>query len=136
MTAPEPKVAGKGVIIPSTQDVVGLNTFGPDQKPDACARVLLSGISPLTAVRLESISGKIGSWKTKDVKNKAIGVLAVMKDGKIINANDEAFSLDVLSPTVLDLCVQDNGAIVDAKTRLRVIFFHKDGSRKYSVIHK
>ncbi len=136
LVAPVEKKAGTGLIMPTTQDVMGLTTFAPDQKADSCVRVLISSASPLTAVRLESISGKIGSWKTKDVKNKAIGVLAVMKDGSIVNADDASFALDVTSPTTLALCAQDNGAIADPRTRLRVIFFHKDGSRRYSVIQR
>ncbi len=135
-TAPAPKKPGKAVIVPITTDTMSLTAFAPDKKPDSSIRVLAQGKSPLIAVRVESMGGSGASWKTKDVKTKAQGVLAVMQDGKLINASDASFSIDVDTPVSLDLVMQDKGVIADAKARLRVIFFHKDGSRTYSIVQR
>ncbi len=135
-TAPAPKKPGKAVIVPITTDSMSLTAFTSDSKPDSNIRVLAHGKSPLVGVRVESLGGSNASWKTQSVKTKAIGVLAVMQDGKALNVNDAAFSVDVSSPVTLDLVMQDNGSIGNAKIRLRVIFFHKDGSRTYSIIEK
>ncbi len=135
-TAPAQKKPGVAVIIPTTTDTMSLTSFGPDQEPDYCIQVIALNKSPLIAVRLESMGGASASWKTKDVKTKAQGVLAVMKDGKVINAADASFTLDVTKETPLNLCAQDNGVIASKKNRMRVIFFHKDGTRNYSVLQR
>ncbi len=134
LVTPEPKKPGSALIIPFTQDIIGLNAFAADTKNDSCVRVLAVSASPLIGVRLENVGGTSASWKTKDAGLNALGVLAVQKDGTILNANDASFSLAIDKPTILDLIVQDNGAIADTKTRLRVVFFHKDGSRTYSIV--
>ncbi len=134
LTAPQPKKPGKALIVPSTEDAMGLTSFGADSQPDSCVEVIAKGQSPLKAVRLESMGAAIASWKTRDVKIQALGVLAVKQDGKVINDNDASFTLDVAQETPLTLCVQDNGAFTDTKIRLRVIFYHEDGSRTYSVV--
>ena len=118
------------------QDVLGMNSFVPDGKADACVTTLDQNASPLIAVRLESMGGKTASWKTKDVSTSAMGVLAVMQNNAIVNSDNSSFSLDVKAPTELKLCVQENGAFADPNTRLRVIFFHQDGSRTYSVVKR
>ncbi len=135
-TAPALKKPGKAIIIPTTTDIMSLVAFAPDKKPDSCVQVVALNPSPLTAVRLETMGGASTSWKTKDVKIKAQGVLAVMQDGKVINTADTSFAIDVTKETLLNLCVQDNGAIADVKTRLRVIFFHQDGSRNYAIVER
>lgn len=130
--APAGKTPGKAVAATGTQDLVGLTAFAPDGKPDSVLRVMAHHASPLVAVRIDNVGGVMASWKTKDVKTAAQGVLAVLKDGKPCNPGDASFALDVSSPTALDLLVQDTGAIAGNKTRLRVVFFHKDGSRSYA----
>ncbi len=135
-TAPAPKRPGKAFIVPITTDTMSLTSFAPDQKPDSSIRVLAYGKSPLIAVRVESMGGGNASWKTKDVKTTAQGVLAVRQSGKLVNAKDAPFSIDVSKPVTLELVMQDNGAISNADMRLRVIFFHKDGSRTYSIIQR
>ena len=130
--APAGKTPGKAVAVTGTQDMVGLTAFAPDGKPDSVLRVMAHHSSPLVAVRIDNVGGVMASWKTKDVKTAAQGVLAVLKDGKPCNPGDASFALDVSSPTALDLLVQDTGAIAGNKTRLRVVFFHKDGSRSYA----
>ncbi len=135
-TAPAPKKPGKAVIVATTTDTMSLSAFAPDGKPDSSIRVLAHGKSPLVGVRVESIGAGNASWKTQSVKTKAVGVLSVMQDGKAINANDAVFSVDVSKPVSLDLVMQDNGNISNVKIRLRVIFFHKDGSRTYSIIQR
>ncbi len=136
LEAPALKKPGKGFIVSTTTDIMSFTAFTPDQKPDSCVQVLALNPSPLTGVRFESMGGVQASWKTKDVKTTALGVLAVQQDGKVVNASDASFTLDISNETPLTLCVQDNGALQDAKTRLRVVFYHKDGSRNYSLIER
>lgn len=136
LVLPDSKKPGTALIVETQEDIMGLNAFGADKKPDSCIRVLVKSPSPLIAVRLENTRGTVGSWKTKDVKTNAIGVLGVQKEGKLVNDKDASFSLDISSPTVLDLFVQDNGAIADTKTNLRVVLFHEDGSRMYAIIER
>ena len=136
IVVPAPKKPGSSAIVAAEQDVLGMNSFVPDGKADACVTTLDQNASPLIAVRLESMGGKTASWKTKDVSTSAMGVLAVMQNNAIVNSDNSSFSLDVKAPTELKLCVQENGAFADPNTRLRVIFFHQDGSRTYSVVKR
>ncbi len=135
-TPPAPKKPGIAVILPTTQDIVGLQSFEADTTPDNHIRVVAQSPSPLIGVLVQNINGKAGSWKTKQAKGKAQGVLLVQQNGKTLNAQDAPFSLVVTQPVVLDLFMQDNGAIAHAQTRMRVIFFHEDGSRLYAVIQR
>ncbi len=135
-TAPEPKKPGKAFVVPLTSDSMSLHAFAADTKTDTGVRVLAKAKSPLVAVRVESMGGASASWKTKDVKAKALGVLAVTQEGKVLNEKDASFSLDVSQPVLLDLVMQDNGSLANKKVRMRVVFFHKDGSRTYSIIQR
>ncbi len=134
LVAPEGKKAGVGIILDYDKDSISLNSFVADKKNDSLLQVLAKHTSPLIALRVESIGGTAGSWKTKDVKTSAMGVLQLAQDGKIVNDQDAAFELDVTSPILLDIILQDNGALTDKKNRFRVTFFYKDGSRNYAVI--
>ncbi len=136
VTAPVPQKPGKALIMPTTEDTMSLSAFAPDQKADSCVQVIAFGKSPLIAIRLESFGGKLASWKTKDVKLNAQGLLKVQQGDTVVNPNDASFSLDVSAETPLNLYLQDNGALADPNTPLRVIFFHKDGSRVYSIIQR
>ncbi len=135
-TAPAVGKPGRAVPMVLSTDTMSLTAFAPDKKPDTGIRVLALSPSPLVAVRIETTDSQNPSWKTKDVKIKALGVLGVMHNGKLLNAGDASFSLDVSKATPLELVLQDNGSVNDANIRLRVIFFHKDGSRTYSIIEK
>ncbi len=132
--APANKKPGKAILIPSTKDVLALTTFTSDGQADTCLRAIALQASPLVAVRLESMGGKLASWKTRDVKASAQGVLAVYQGENFVNANDASFSLNIAQPITLDLCVQDGGALKDAQTKFRIIFFHADGTRTYTVL--
>ncbi len=137
--APQHKKPGLAVLQDnsySAQDRMGLGTFIPDQRPDSCLDAVAHAPSPLIAVRLESLSGMMVSWKTADVKTSALGTLAVYHNDALLNAGHASFALPVGNPTALTLCVQDTqGALADAKTRMRVIFYHEDGSRSYAWVH-
>ncbi len=130
------KKPGKAVFTVNKEDRMGLNTFTPDEEKDTCVHAALLNASPLVAVRMENMGGISASWKTKDVKTKATGVLALLQGDTLLNANDASFSLDVSQETSLRLCVQDNGSLADDNTRIRVIFFHKDGSRTYAILQR
>ncbi len=134
--APAPKKPGVAVIVPSKTDHMGLKTFGADNKPDSQIRVVVQNASPLVGMVVQNMGGTAGSWKTKEAKGSALGVLLVQQGAKVLNAKDTAFSLDVAKPVILDLFMQDNGAIADQKTRMRVVFFYKDGTRAYALIKK
>ncbi len=134
--APALKKPGKAVFISSTKDAMALTSFTADGQRDTCLRAIALQDSPLVAVRLESMGGKLASWKTKDVKTSAQGVLALYQGESLVNASDAAFSLNVAQPTKLDLCVQDSGALKDAQTKFRIIFFHADGTRTYAVVER
>lgn len=131
---PEGKNSGKAVLGVTAMDLVGLDTFGTDGKPDSAIRVSVKNPSPLVAIRIDNIGGTMASWKTKDVKTSAKGVIAVVRDGKPLNADNATFSLDVTAPVVLDLLVQDTGVIAEGKTRLRAVFHHQDGKRSYAIL--
>ncbi len=133
LVAPEPKKPGTALIVAHSKDTMSLDTFTPDSKNDTLIKVLVKGASPVIAIRLENAGGKSGSWKTKDVKTSAMGIIQVENQGKVLNPNDTSFSVDVNTPVELDLLVQDNGALADKKTRIRVTLFHKDGSRTYAL---
>ncbi len=135
-TAPVPKKPGKAVLVPTDKDLLGLTVFTPDQKSDTCLQVMALHVSPLVGVRLESIRGLQASWKSKAVKSKAQGVLLIEHKGKILNAQDASFELDVSKGEILYLYVQDTGALKDAATRLRVVFFYEDGSRNYALLER
>ncbi len=135
-TAPAPNKPGRAVAMSLDTDSMSLTGFAPDKKPDTGVRVLALSPSPLMAVRIETMDSQNPSWKTKDVKINALGVLGVMQDGKMLNAGDVSFSLDVSKATPLTLVLQDNGAMTDANIRLRVIFLHEDGTRTYAIIEK
>lgn len=132
-TPPEGKNSGKAVLGSTPLDLVG-SAFGPDGKPDSAIRVSVQNPSPLVAVRIDNVGGTMASWKTSGVKTSAKGVIAVVRDGKPLNADNAAFSLDVAKPVVLDLLVQDTGVIAEGKTRLRVVFHHADGKRSYAIL--
>ncbi len=132
--APALKKPGKAILIPNANDTLALTAFISDGQTDTCLRAIALQSSPLVAVRLESMGGKIASWKTKDVKALAQGVLALYQGESLVNVNDAPFSLNVSQPTKLDLCVQDSGALRDAQTKFRIIFFHADGTRTYAVL--
>ncbi len=138
--APQPKKPGLAVLMDESYnapDRMGIGTFIPDQKPDSCLEVLAHAHSPLIAVRLESLGGIMVSWKTADVKTSALGALAVYQNDRLVNAGHASFALPVQDPLPLTLCVQDTqGALKDAKTRLRVIFYHENGSRTYAWVQK
>ncbi len=134
--APAPKKPGKGIVVPITTDTMSLTAFSPDTKIDSNIRVLVHGKSPLVGIRVESMGSAKGSWKTKDVKVQSLGVLAVSHAGKVLNANNTSFSLDVTTPVLLDLIMQDNGSIANTMANMRVVFYHKDGSRTYSRIQR
>ncbi len=132
--APAPKQPGKAVLSSTTQDALSLTSFTPDQQQDTCLRAIALHTSPLVAVRLESMGGKMASWKTKEVKIAAQGVLGIWQGETAVNAQDAAFSLDVSKPTTLQLCVQDSGALTDVQTKFRIIFYHADGTRTYALV--
>ncbi len=136
LVAPEPKKAGTALIMPYDKDSMSLTDFTADNVNDSLIRVLIQNQSPLIAVRVENMKGKIGSWKTKDVKTSAIGVLQVENNETVINPNNISFKLDVSNPLELDLIMQDNGAITDQNTDLRVVFFFEDGKRTYSLVKR
>ena len=132
-TAPQGKQSGKAVLATATADRVGASALSPDGKPDSILRVMAHNPSPVVGIRMDNIGGDMASWKTRDVKGSAKGVLGVLRDGQVLNAGDAPFALDASAPVLLDLHVQDNGAIAGGKTRLRVVFYHKDGARSYAI---
>ncbi len=134
--APAPKKPGKAVLVPTSKDLLGLTAFTPDQKPDTCLQVMALHVSPLVGVRLESIRGMQASWKSKAVKSKAQGGLLIEHKGKILNAQDASFALDVSKGELLYVYVQDTGALKDTATRMRVVFFYEDGSRNYALLER
>ncbi len=135
-TAPAPKKPGKAVLIPTNSDLLGLTAFTPDQKLDTCVQAMALHASPLVGVRIESIRGMQASWKSKAVKSKAQGVLLIEYKGKILNAHDASFSVDVSKGELLSIYIQDVGALKDAETRIRVVFFYEDGSRNYAMLER
>ncbi len=136
LVAPLPKKPGVAEVVSTMHDTMGPTSFGVDGKADTIVRTLAYGNSPIVGVLVQNMGGKAGSWKSKDAKGQAPGVLAVEVDGIVQNVGDASFSLDVKSPTIVDLIMQDNGALVDTKTRMRVVFFHKDGTYTYAIIKR
>ncbi len=136
LIAPELKKPGIAFIVPHNKDTMSLDKFTLDGKNDTLIKVLAKGTSPITAIRLENSGGKSGSWRTKDVKTSAMGVIRVENQGKVLNPENASFSIDVSTPQGLDLFVQDTGALADDKTRIRITFFHKDGSRTYALTNR
>ncbi len=134
--APEGKKSGKAVLVSTTKDIMSMSAFSPDGKIDSCVRVVSAGGSPLIAIRVENYGGKQGSWKSKDVKTSAMGVLSVYHGDTLLNPKDASFSLDISTPQTLDIYLQDTGALADAKTRIRVVLYHKDGSRTFSILQR
>ncbi len=136
---PQSKKPGIAIVMDESyavQDRMGLGTFIPDQKPDSCLQVVVQEASPLIAVRLESLGGVVASWKTADVKTSALGALAVFQNNVLVNEGHASFALNVIEPSPLTLCVQDNGALADTETRLRVIFYHQNGDRRYAWVQR
>ena len=133
LIAPEAKKVGIAKIIPCNTDNISLKSFSADGQSDTAIQALVKWQNPLIAIRLESIGGMPASWNTKQVKASALGILAVAINGKIYNENNTPLELNVQTPTKLELIFQDNGAIAK-KTRLRLIFYYKDGSRNYATV--
>ncbi len=132
LLAPQMNVPGTALSAPTTNDTISLSEFTPDTQNDSTIKTLIQSKSPLVAVRVETIIGKAANWKTQEVDSEALGVLRIDYSGKTLNPNNNFFMIDVRNPTELDLVLQDNGALLDKNTKLRVIFFHLDGSRTYS----
>ncbi len=133
LIAPEAKKPGVAVIMPYDKDSMSFDKFVSDNKNDSLIKVLAKGNSPIIAIRLENRGGVAGSWKTKDVKTSAMGIIKVENKGTVLNPNNATFSVDVKSPVELDLIVQDNGAIADKTNKMRITFFHEDGTRTYAI---
>ncbi len=135
LVAPEAKKPGVAIFMAYEKDSLTLNAFTPDTKNDSAIQILAKSASPLIAIKVETVGGTAGSWKTKDVKSSAIGVLLAQVDGKDINPSDSSFELDITNPTLINLILQDSAnALTDKKNRVRITLFHKDGSRLYSVV--
>ncbi len=134
LVAPEAKKPGVALISLYDKDSMTVNSFEPDKKKDSLIKVLVKGTSPLIAVRIETVGGKAGSWKTSGSKASAMGVIKVENSEKILNPNNSSFDLDVVNPIELNLIFQDNGAIADSKNRIRITLFHKDGTRSYALV--
>ncbi len=130
------KGPGLALLQSTEQDLMGATSFGPDGKADNVIQVLAAGTSPVIAVLVQNMGGKAGSWKTKGATITTPGLLMVRIDGKIINAADAVFNIDVQEPLVMEVILQDNGALADTNTRMRVVLYHADGSRPYALIKR
>ncbi len=136
-TGGDPQNPSHASLSTHTRDLIGLKNFGPDGKPDTCIEMLAVNKSPIIAARLESYRGSYSSWKTKDGKVQAQGVLALLKEqDKLINPDDMSFVLDVTKPITLSVCVQDTGIINNKNNSIRIILYHKDGTRSYAVLQQ
>ncbi len=132
LIAPKPKTPGQALIYPSKHDIIGLNKFNPDNINDIIIKALVHSQSPLINVRVESTGGQALSWKTGGVKSSAMGIIGVQIGEKIINPNDIPFNLEIKTLTEIDLLIQTKNGKLDEETKLRIVFFHADGSRTYA----
>ncbi len=134
LTSANSKTPGLALAQSVDSDDMSSTAFEADGKPDSMVRVLAHNDSPVVAVLVQNMGGKSGSWKTKDVKVPAQGLLMVKVGDKIINDGDDLFSLEVKEPVIIELFLQDNGALADAKTRMRVVLYHEDNSNSYAFV--